>query len=116
MIKLDELDFEILDVLINKCEQNDYTSTDIAKILFCPETREELIKKNTLISYRLKKLVLWDIIKCKDGKARRYSINEEIIVSGESVLKVNGVSVEMGNATVVKIPNGLYLVQFFEDE
>ncbi len=111
-MKFDELDFEILDVLIKRCDQSDFTSTDIAKELFEPEDRDELIKKNTTVSYRLNKLVESNIVCVKNGRIKRYSINDELTVQGESFLQVNGEQIEMGNALVLKIPNGMYLVQY----
>lgn len=113
-MKFDNIDSEIFNVLV---ENETLTSTDIAKMLFEPQDRDELIAKNTLISYRLKKwvksgLIIYSVIE----KANHYSLNKKAITIGDSFLKVDGVEVSMGYALVINMEKNGYIVKFLDAE
>ncbi|GAG10788.1 unnamed protein product, partial [marine sediment metagenome] len=87
-MKFDSIDIKIFNTFI---ESDSLTSTDIAKIIFSPKNRNELISKNTMIDYRMKKwvksgLIINEIM----NKVSHYSLNYDIITYGESHLSVDG--------------------------
>ena len=113
-MKFDSLDIQIFHAFI---ENESLTSTDIAKIIFNPKNRNELISKNTMIDYRMKKwLKSGLIINISTNKVRHYSLNDEIITFGESHLTVDGKQIDMGQALIIDLKDNGYLVKFLNEE
>lgn len=113
-MKFDSTDIKIFNAFVD----NEYlTSTDIAKMIFTPKNRDEMIAKNTLISYRLKKwLKSGLIINNTVSGTKHYSLNDELITIGESFLTVDGKQIEMGNALIIDIKNNGYIIKFLDEE
>lgn len=113
-MKFDTIDLKIFNAFV---ENNCLTSTDIAKTVFKPKNRDEMIAKNTLITYRLKKwLKSGLIINETINKVKNYSLNEDLITFGESHLIVNGIKIEMGQALIIDLKDNGYIVKFLDEE
>lgn len=113
-MKFDSIDLAIFNTFV---ENDTLSSTDIAKLVFKPKNRDELIVKNNLIDYRLKKwLKSGLIIYTLDNKIKKYNLNDDIITFGESKLSINGTSVDMGNALIIDMKNNGYIVKFLDEE
>ena len=113
-MRFDEIDLKIFNLFV---ESDLLTSTEIAKRIFYPKNRDELIAKNSLIDYRMKKwrksgLIINKII----NKVRHYGLNDEIITFGESHLTVNGTQINMGQALIIDLKKNGYIIKFLDED
>lgn len=91
-----------------------YTNCDIAKILYEIDGREELIRKTSLVDYRLKKLVKAGFIVFEKGHPKRYFLNTENSVSGKTFITVNDTKIDVGESMVITLNEGQYLILFYK--
>ena len=85
----DEIDIAIIRTLH---ENDNFTTSDIAKKIFeCKDSRE-LMKHDALIRHRMKKLVESRLVLCSNTKPKTYNSNPETVFTGTGTfeIKVNG--------------------------
>jgi len=105
-MKYDEIDIHSIHYLYDCPGQ---TTTDVAKKLFDIKDSRTLLKKDSLIRARLKKMVEQKIILCSPTVPKTYSINPEHIFAGQGTfeLKVkDGKKVEIDFGIFLAITNG----------
>lgn len=112
-MKIDELDIEILNIFMD-IDDSGYSNCDIAKTLYEIKGREELIRKTSLVDYRLKKLVKAGFIVFKKGRSKRYFLNTENSVSGKTFITVNDTKIDVGESMVITLNEGQYLILFYK--
>lgn len=113
-MKFDTIDLKIFNLFV---ENDLLTSTEIAKKIFHPKNRNDLVAKNSFIDYRMKKWVKSGLIINKTtNKVRHYSLNDEIITFGESHLIVDGLQIDMGYALIIDMKHDGYIVKFLEED
>lgn len=115
-MNIDELDFMLL-LYFYTNNGKSHTSCDVAKEFYCPETDNELRKYSTRIGYRLKKWVENGVFLREmksEGKRETayYNINLDGIYYGETELKVLNKSINTGDAIVLELKDGRYIVAF----
>ena len=114
-MKFDDLDMQILRIFLQ--DEDNLTTSDVAKFIFKPKNRDALIKKTNLIDYRMKKLAKDNIITFEiENGIRYYCLIEEKFTFGESYLTVNGKQIETGLAITYKLPDNNYIIKFLEEE
>ena len=93
-MNIDEIDTAIF-TLLSKNQK--LTSSMLAKKIFHPKDSRELTNLNSMIYYRLHKLMEYHVIKEteKDGK-KYYSLNSENIVLGKGFIYVKPRGVKRG--------------------
>lgn len=97
-----------------ECEQETFTVVDIAKELFKPEDRECLIKKVSMINYRLRKWVKQGLFSVNvEHGVKYYSLNMQNIHYGDSSLTINNDSIETGKAIALQMKDNDYLIVCF---
>ena len=114
-MKFDDIDIAIFNVFL---ETDSLTSTEITKKVYDFEVpdRDLLVQKNTLIIKRLNKLYELGLLCYKKiNRTKHYTINFDKITIGESNLKLNGKSVDMGIALIIDLDDNGYLVKFLDD-
>ena len=114
-MKFDDLNMQILRFFLQSEET--LTTSDVAKFIFKPKNRDELIKKTNLIDYRMKQMAKNKIITFEiENGIRYYCLIEENFTYGESYLTVNGKQIETGLAITYKLPDNNYIIKFLEEE
>ena len=102
-MKFDEISVKMLNLFI---ENDNLTSTYIAKSVFNPKNRAESLKKNNLIIGRLKTWVKRGIIVngTMDNRTAHYNLNSKNIKMGHLQLSMEDGEVdELGNYLVIDI-------------
>jgi len=113
-MKVDNIDKEIFLAFLDDSEK-EYTTSDIAKKIFEINDRYELIKKSSMISYRLDGWVEKELLTVKKSNNKNhYKINTERIHTGEGLLKINGIDVDMGMSMALEIEEGNYFIFFLD--
>ena len=115
-MNIDKLDLMLMMFFL---EYNGQTQTacDAVKVLYEPDSREELIKLTNRVNHRLKKWVkenvfLKEIKQEGNRKIAYYTINLDGIYYGNTELKVVGKSINTGDAIVLELKDGQYIVAF----
>jgi len=115
-MNIDDLDISIFLTFLES-ESNFLTNCDVAKKIYKPKNKHELIKHTTKLTYRLNKWVknnLFDITKVKN--INHYSINIKNITYGDSTLKVLDEEIQTGNALILELTDNSYIIQFISDK
>lgn len=102
-MKFDEIAAKMLNLFI---EEDNLTSTYIAKFIFNPKNRDELLKKNNLIIGRLKTWVKRGIIinGTVENRTAHYNLNSKNIKMGQLLLSMEDGDVdELGEYLVIDI-------------
>ena len=109
-LKFENLENRIIEVFVN-APQDFFTTTEIAKRVFIIKDRAELIKRTSLITYRLKKYSEQGIIvEITQNNIRQYRLNNENLLKGKTNLKVNKTSFDLGPSLVFNIDNTRCLI------
>lgn len=113
-MKFDDIDVKMLDIFT---DYESLTCTDIAKLIFNPKDRNEMIAKNSFIDYRLKQWIKNKILSVEiKEKKKLYSFNKEVITFGDSFISVDNKKIDMGLALVIDLAQNGYLVKFITEE
>lgn len=115
-MNIDDLDLMIM-IFFLEYNGKTHTSCDVAKSFYSPETDAELRKYSTRIDYRLKKWVdrgvfIKEIRAEGKRKIAYYTINLGGIYYGETELKVLEKTINTGDAIVLELKDGRYIVAF----
>ena len=93
------------------------TVVDLAKDLFNPENRDEMIKKVSMLNYRLNKWVKEGLFtKNQENGTYYYTINIENIHYDDSELKVGDKTIDTGKAIIFEMRDNNYVVCFLEQD
>lgn len=113
-MNIDKIDKQIFECFIRK-KDKELTTSDVAKEIFPIDNKYELIKKTSMIDYRIKK---WKeiglIIKKKNRKKNYFRLDKRRVHYGKGELKVNGVNINMGKVIALDIGDGGYYISFIE--
>ncbi len=117
-MNIDELDFWLIMFFYNNNGQS-HTSCDVVKVIYAPETNNELRNLTMRVDYRLKKWVkkgvfLKEIRQEGKRKIAYYTINLEGVYYGNTELKVVDKNINTGDAIILELKDGRYIV-FFKD-
>ncbi len=101
-MKFDEIDINIIYYLYENSHQ---TTSDIAKKIFECKNSRDLLKKDSLVRSRLKKLMDSHMVLCSETTPKKYSTNPKHVTTGMGTfeIKVNG-------GKTMKIDFGEFLV------
>jgi len=111
-MKFDDIDLELLNYLTINADEH-FTSTMLTKALFSIRNRETLIKKNVTIAYRLKKWLKYGIIgSYSENGITFYRINLQKIKIGESIIKVDGKAISMGDCVILELEPKQYIITY----
>ena len=105
-MKFDDIDVGIIHYLYDNYNQ---TTSDIAKKIFEVKNSKELLKQDSLIRARLKKLELTRIVLCSPTVPKTYSTNPEFVFCGEGTLDINvngGKKIEVNFGDFLVITDG----------
>lgn len=110
-MKFDEIDVGIIHYLHDNGNQ---TTSDVAKKIFECKNSRDLLKQDSLIRVRLKKMVANHIVLCSPTTPKTYNINPECVFCGEGTLdiKINGgkkIEVDFGDFLVIKGKDYMYI-------
>jgi len=115
-MNIDDLDLMLMMFFLEFNGQT-HTSVDAVKVLYAPDNRNDMIKFTNRVSYRLEKWVNQNVfikeIK-KDGNKNiaYYTINLEAIYYGNAELNIVNKKINAGEAIVLELKDGQYLVSF----
>jgi hypothetical protein len=100
MLKVTNLDTDILLALIANSDKGGWSTTDLAKALFNCSTDYELRKRDNSIRYRVERMRKKDLLK-KNGV--RYTVNEGRVFLTRACMHLEEISVDvsMGQMLVV---------------
>lgn len=105
-MKFDEIAVQMLNLFLDNRDNENLTSTFIAKTIFSPKNRTDSLKKNNLIIGRLKTWIKRGIITngTSDNRIAHYKINSEKLKIGRLLLEVeDGEIDELGDYLVIDI-------------
>ena len=117
-MKFDEIDTGIIYYLHDHANQ---TTSDIAKKIFeCKDSRD-LLKQDSLIRSRLKKMMKRRVILCSPTTPKTYCVNPECVFCGHGILdiKVNGgkkIEVNFGDFLVIKGDDYMYVNRILKED
>lgn len=85
------------------------TTSDVAKKIFDCNTSRELLKQDSLVRARLKKMVEKHVVMCSPTTPKTYSTNPESVFSGQGLLNINvdsGKKIEINFGKFLVVTNG----------
>ena len=94
-----------------------HTVVDAVKDLFSPKNRDEMIKKTSMLTYRLKRWVKDGMFGVHNEKGvNKYTINIDNILYDDSSIIVGDATIQMGRAIVFEMKDNNYIVCFLEQK
>lgn len=115
-MRIDEIDLNMFLFFLEN-RNDDCTVVDVVKELFKPKNRNEMIRKVSMLNYRLNKWVKEGLFsKIKENGRYYYIINAENIHYDDSLLKVGDKTIETGKAIVFEMKDNNYVVCFLEQD
>jgi hypothetical protein len=105
-MRYDDIDIGIIHYLYDNPGQ---TTSDVAKKIFECKTSRELLKQDSLIRSRLKKMVLKNVVLCSPTAPKTYSVNPECVFCGTGLLNINvnkGKKIEINFGDFLVVTNG----------
>lgn len=122
-MNIDKLDIRIVKKLSEYEEDEEITTTQLAKDVVDPDSREELISYNSLFTSKLKKLVGYGIISTQEmenGKTKFYVDEEDVACENARLeLEKNGegsITFESDDTILLPKDEGIYAVMFVEEK
>lgn len=121
-MNIDKIDIRIVKKLSEYDEDEEITTTQLAKDVANPDSREELINYNSLFTSKLQKLVNYGIISTEEmdnGKAKFY-IDEDDVACKDASLELennggNSLTLESDDTILLPKDEGIYAIMFVEE-
>jgi len=108
-MKIDDLDINILAYLFGNSH---CTTTELTKKLYDTKDSREIVKIDSMIRYRVKRLAKMDIITSSNTTPAYYDLNKSCVFFGKGNLKINiennrFMTVAMGHFMVIRVENDI---------
>jgi len=115
-MNIDDLDLMLM-MFFLEYNGKTHTSVDAVKVLYAPDNRDDMIRLVNRVNYRLNKWVernvfIKEIKQDGNKKISYYTVNLEAIYYGDAELNIVGKRISAGEAIVLELKDGQYLVSF----
>lgn len=117
-MNIDDLDLMLM-MFFLEYNGKTHTAVDVVKVLYSPDNRDDMIRFVNRVNYRLDKWVkqnvfIKEIKEEGNKKIAYYTVNLEGIYYGDTKLNIIDKEINTGEAIVLELKDGQYLISFKE--
>lgn len=121
-MNLDKVDLSLIKILHDKDIEKEMSTTDLAKEIFDPKCRDDVISYNSMITSKLNKLIDYGVVtrsKTDSNKWAYYVDDDDILVTDGSIdFNYMGDKRSVDSDCIIFIPDtdGLYIISFLPEK